>query len=166
MKAAATSGNGPRLIRPSGGRRRRERSVFSVRTAFILFFYLLFLFELRPVAAQLSLESDPISPSDPEPPRLRWTPSLEVTYEYDDNILLRAVNRVSDHITRVRPGLNLLVEQERVKWATDLRVEFAFYRNHPELSTWNRSQNIDTHLTLRPSDVLDVRIPGRFHPLD
>lgn len=101
-------------------------------------------------------------PSDPEPPRLRWTPSLEVTYEYDDNILLRALRRESDYITRVRPGLGLLVEQERVRWATDLRVEFAFYRDHPELSTWNRAQHVDTHLTLRPTGVWTFEFRDTF----
>lgn len=143
----------------------RERSLFSARAALILFSILLlhfFFFGAPPVAAQLSLESDPVRPSEPEPPKLRFTPSLEVTYEYDDNILLRAVNRISDHITRVRPGLNLLVEQERVKWATDLKVEFAFYRDHPDLSTLDRAQNIDTHLTLRPTGVWTFEFRDAF----
>lgn len=156
MRSANASGNESPFAPAGGGWRPGGRLIFS-RAALVLFLRLfslpLFFLQADPVAAQLSLESDPIPPSDPEPPRLRFTPSLEVTYEYDDNILLRAVNRISDHITRVRPGLNLLVEQERVRWATDLKVEFAFYRDHPDLSTFDRAQNIDTHLTLRPSDV-------------
>jgi hypothetical protein len=145
--------------------------IFS-RAASVLFLRLFFLLPLlllqaHPVAAQLSLESEPIPPSDPEPPRLRVTPSLEVTYEYDDNILLRAVRRESDSITRVRPGVGLLVEQERVRWETDLKAEFAFYRDHPDLSTWNRAQNIDTHLTLRPSGVWTYEFRDTFtHSID
>lgn len=162
MSVPATSGNGLLLTRVRGGGRRRERRLFSARATLLLFLLLLLLFQLRPAAAQLSLESDPLPPSEPEPPRLRWTPSLEILYEYDDNILLRAVRRESDYITRVRPGLNLLIEQERVRWATDLKVEFAFYRDHPDLSTWNRSQSIDTRLTLRPSGVWTFEFGDTF----
>jgi hypothetical protein len=144
----------------------RAASVLFLRLFFLLSLPLFFL-QAHPVAAQLSLEGEPIPPSDPEPPRLRVTPSLEVTYEYDDNILLRAVRRESDYITRVRPGVGLLVEQERVRWATDLKAEFAFYRDHPDLSTWNRSQNIDTHLTLRPSGVWTFEFRDTFtHSID
>lgn len=165
MRSANPSGNEPLFVHSRGAWRLCGRLIFS-RAALVLFLRLfslpIFFLQADPVAAQLSLESDPIPPSDPEPPRLRFTPSLEVTYEYDDNILLRAVNRISDHITRVRPGFNLLVEQERVQWVTDLKVEFAFYRNHPDLSTFDRAQNIDTHLTLRPSGVWTFEFRDTF----
>lgn len=168
MRSAFTSGNGPLVVRSKGGEPLRERSIFSARVALILSLLLpLFFLGARPAAGQLSLESEPLPPSEPEPPRLHVTPSLEVTYEYDDNILLRAVRRESDYITRVRPGSSLLVEQERVKWATDLKVEFAFYRNHPDLSTWNRSQHLDTRLTLRPSSVWTFEFGDTFtHSID
>lgn len=157
MRSADASGNGPLFDPAREVGRLCVRSVRSCHFKFglilrLLLIHLIFL-KAGPVAAQLSLESDPATPSEPEPPRLHWTPALEVVYEYDDNILLRAVRRESDYITRVTPGFNLLVEQERVKWVTDLKAEFAFYRDHPDLSTWDRYQNLHTVLTLRPSGV-------------
>jgi len=164
MRSAFTSGNGPLFVQSKGGGPHRERSIFTLWAPLVLQIVLLqlILFQVQPVAAQIALESEPITPSAPESPRLHFTPSLEVTYEYDDNILLRAVNRISDHITRVRPGLSLLVEQERVRWVTDLKAEFAFYRNNPDLSTWNRSQHLDTRLTLRPSSIWTFEFADTF----
>lgn len=157
MRASGASGNGPLFSRSRGAWGFFVRLVLSFSARFHFFLGLLLihwvLLKAGPVAAQLSLESEPVTPSDPEPPRLHFTPSLTAVYEYDDNILLRAVLRESDFITLVTPGFNLLVEQERVKWVTDLKVEFAFYRDHPELSTWDRYQNLSTLLTLRPSNV-------------
>ncbi len=142
------------------------RSLLSSHAALALFLRLFFIYlvllKAGPVAAQLSLESDPARPSEPEPPRLRWTPSLEVDYEYDDNILLRSVLRESDYITRVRPALGLLVEQERVKWVTGLKAEFDYYRDHSDLSTWDRYQNLDTRLTLRPSGLWTYEFGDNF----
>ncbi len=171
MRHSGASGNGPLFVRAREGWRLRGRLIFYAHAKFGLFLRLLLihllLLHARSAAAQLSLESEPVRPSEPEPPRLRWTPSLDVTYEYDDNILLRSVLRESDFITRVRPGLGLLVDQEQVKWVTGFRAEFAFYRDHPELSTWNRSQNVDTRLTLRPSGVWTFEFGDSFvHSID
>lgn len=85
-----------------------------------------------------------------EPPQFHFTPSLFVASVYDDNILLRSVRRESDLITRVRPGLSIAVDQARVRWLTDVNFEAEFYRDHPDLSTYDRSQSLDTRLTLRP----------------
>ncbi|HZR45844.1 MAG TPA: hypothetical protein VFA47_04015 [Candidatus Manganitrophaceae bacterium] len=85
-----------------------------------------------------------------EPPQFHFTPSLSVAELYNDNILLRSFLRESDLITRVRPGLIVSVDQARVKWLTDLNAEAEFYRKHTDLSTFNRSQTLDTHLTIRP----------------
>ena len=171
MRSSDASGKGPLFFQPREVRSLCVRSVLSSQAAFALFLRLLLihlvLLKAGPAAAQLSLESDPVRHSEPEPPRFHVTPSLEVRYEYDDNILLRSVFRESDYITRVRPGIELLVEQERVKWVTDVKAEFAFYRNNPDLSTWNRYQNVDTHLTLRPSSLWTFEFGETFtHSID
>jgi hypothetical protein len=99
------------------------------------------------VAAQPIFEGEPAAK---EPPQFHFTPSLSVAEIYDDNILLRKFLRESDLITRVRPGLMIAVDQARVRWLTDLSFEAEFYRKHTDLSSYNRSQILDTHLTLRP----------------
>lgn len=101
-----------------------------------------------PAAAQPLFDEGERTPK--EPPQFHFTPSLSVAELYDDNILLRSIRRESDLITRVRPGLTIAVDQARVRWLTDLSAEAEFYRDHPDLSTYDRSQTLDTRLTIRP----------------
>ena len=111
-------------------------------------FLFLSVLQAGPAEAQPLFEERDGTPK--EPPQFHFTPSLFVAELYDDNILLRSVRRESDLITRVRPGLTMAVDQSRVRWLTDLNAEAEFYRDHPDLSTYNRSQSLDTRLTIRP----------------
>lgn len=109
---------------------------------------LLIITQTGPVAAQPLFDEE--ERTQKEPPQFHFTPSLSVAELYDDNILLRSVRRESDLITRVRAGLIIAVDQARVRWLTDLGAEAEFYRDHPDLSTYDRSQSLDTRLTIRP----------------
>ncbi|HEY5600029.1 MAG TPA: hypothetical protein VIK48_05000, partial [Candidatus Manganitrophaceae bacterium] len=90
-------------------------------------------------------------PTGEIPPRFHFTPSLDLALEYDDNILLRSVRRESDFIFRARPGFEMAAERERAEWRIGIKAEFEGYRDHPDLSTWDRSQTLNSRLTLRPT---------------
>lgn len=166
MRFAGLSGNGSPSIRVRGGVKLHWRTLLSSAFRLGLFlsipFFSFFLIQADPAAARIALESEPARPSEPEPPRLHMTPSLDVNYEYDDNIFLRTFRRDSDFISRVRPGFSFLVEQERVRWSSDVAIDFAFYKDHPDLSTFNRAQTVDTRLTIRPTGLWTFDFADNF----
>lgn len=137
---------------------------------FLIFIYLTpaLLDEGEPLFAQPLVEDEePAEKSPKELPRVHVTPSLYIAGLYNDNILLRSIRRESDYITRVRPGFSVALSQERVQWLNNLAVEFEFYREHPELSTFNRSQSFDTRLIVRPTPRWTFEFSDAFvHSLD
>ncbi len=62
-----------------------------------------------------------------------WTPSLELSAKYDDNVLFDATDTVDDYIYIIEPGLRYDYNQELTHFAADARAGVRRYQDTDDL---------------------------------
>lgn len=79
------------------------------------------------------------------------SPSLTISEEYDDNILLSSTDRQSDFVTSVRPGLRLAIRENLWDVTMALSARGVYYVNRPELNSSTDNQNGSLRIEYRPT---------------
>lgn len=94
--------------------------------------------------------------------RITLSPSLTVSEEYDDNILLSATNRQSDFVTSVSPGLRLTITEYPwiVTAAASLRGVYYAGRSDLNSSTDNRQGSLAVEF--RPTASFSASLTDTF----
>ena len=90
----------------------------------------------------------------------RFGASLSVREEYNDNILLTNVNRQSDFITTISPGLAVGYKTSAVDFSLDYGLNFKFYLQHDVYNetSINNAQKIRLDTTFQPGKFFLVKL--------
>lgn len=80
-----------------------------------------------------------------------WTPSLELSAKYDDNVLFDATDTVDDYVYIIEPGLRYDYNQELTHFTADARAGVRRYQDTDDLDdeTYGLSLAGDTNFTQR-----------------
>jgi predicted porin len=88
------------------------------------------------------------------------TPSLSLSEEYNDNILLTRSARISDFITYISPGIDLSARSINSALKLDYSPTFSFYRSHNELN--ETAHRFTANGTFTLSEKLSSTLTGSF----
>ena len=86
-----------------------------------------------------------------------FSPSLGLSYEYEDNIFRQEINEQSDVIYAVTPELDFRWFLGKHRLAANYMGEFAFYRDNSNEDFDNHSVNADLLLDLTPKLNVDLQ---------
>lgn len=91
------------------------------------------------------------------------TPSLTVSEEYDDNVLLSPTDRQSDFVTSISPGLRLTVRDPTwdVTLAASARADY--YADRPELNSTTDNQSGNLAIKFRPTARFTASLTDTFN---
>ena len=91
---------------------------------------------------------------------LSVTPTLDLTQEYNDNILFSETNRLKDNVTQITPRLHAAIASETYSITGGGFVSAWEYWEETDLDTVDRSA--DLSITLKAAPRLDSRISGSY----
>lgn len=119
-----------------------------------------------PALAQIPLSPPPgvggqlLQPSRPAP--ITLTPTIAVSEEYNDNVFLNNLNRRSDWITAVAPGVSLTGESETYKLTAGYSFTAAMYARETSLSEVFDRQNFFLDASYRADPRLTLTLTDSF----
>ena len=99
--------------------------------------------------------------SSPVWAEFRFTPSISLREEYDDNIDLTADDEEEDFITTITPGISLGYDTERLKLSLDYRFIAYFYMHNSSENDTSHNAQLDSTLTIL-RDILFLKVTDSY----
>lgn len=90
------------------------------------------------------------------------SPSLTVSEEYDDNVLLSPTDQQSDFVTSVVPGLRLAIKENPWDVTMAVSARGVYYVDHPELNSTTDNQDGRLTIEYRPTPRLAASVTESF----
>lgn len=99
--------------------------------------------------------------SSPVWAEFRFTPSISLREEYDDNIFLTSENEEEDFITTVTPAISLGYDTERLKLSLDYSFIAWYYMNNSRESEISHNARLDSTLSVL-RDILFLKVNDTY----
>ena len=90
------------------------------------------------------------------------SPSLAVSEEYDDNVLLSPTDRQSDFVTSVSPGLRLAIREYPWDVTLAASARAVYYLDRPDLNSTTDNQNGTLTIQYRPTPRFTASLTDTF----
>ena len=105
---------------------------------------------------------DPQGLRMPRPGPLTVLPSVTISEEYNDNVLLSNRERRADFITGITPAVNIIYESPTYRLAAGYNFTAEMYAREPNRNSAFNRQNFDLDTLWRPTDQLTLGLRDRF----
>jgi hypothetical protein len=99
--------------------------------------------------------------SSPVWAEFKFTPSISIREEYDDNIFLTANNEKEDFITTITPGMSLGYDSERLRLSLNYSFIAYMYMHHSSENEISHNAQFDSTLTVL-RDFLFLKVTDAY----